>query len=561
MNALTQELATTPRQEAEAFVRCQVVIHRVSEPVFSHTSAVLFILVWIALNLVYLLFLCPFDLAPDEAHYWQWSQRLDWSYYSKGPLVAWLIRGSCELFGSCPEALRLPAVLSSAALLAGLYMLLVDILRNRRFALMSIVCISTIPAISAGAVIMTIDPPFLACWCWALVSVNRAVQTSGCRWWLVAGFCTALGVLAKYPMLLLPAAVMVYTVVSRRGEFRRPGIWCFLFLTALGVAPILFWNANNDWVSFHHVIEQAGMGEESDVSWLNPLAYLGGQAGLLLGFWFAAVAAGAWRFRGSPTREAIGSNPPEPHYDTGLSLMWWASVPVWLFFFVASFATPGQANWPAAAYVGGAVLGAAWIREKMAGRFKPALRVGMILAIILGIVLSVGIRFPQLARPLLARLVKLPSENNPTPLRKLDPTCRLQGWTTLAVEIDGLRDRIRRDTGEEPVLAGMTWTIPGELSFYCVAHPPAYSFGSALADRHSQFDLWRPNPVNNPAAFRGRTFLYVGDEIPDAHRVFDRLDPPIRVVHREGAIPVASWTIWICHGFKGFPPRRTQPSF
>jgi hypothetical protein len=30
----------------------------------------------------------PLDLAPDEAHYWDWSRHLDWSYYSKGPLVA-----------------------------------------------------------------------------------------------------------------------------------------------------------------------------------------------------------------------------------------------------------------------------------------------------------------------------------------------------------------------------------------------------------------------------------------------------------------------------------------
>ena len=31
------------------------------------------------------------DLSPDEAHYWEWSRRLDLSYYSKGPLIAYLI--------------------------------------------------------------------------------------------------------------------------------------------------------------------------------------------------------------------------------------------------------------------------------------------------------------------------------------------------------------------------------------------------------------------------------------------------------------------------------------
>ena len=53
-----------------------------------------------ALRIAYLARDCPLDLAPDEAHYWDWSRHLDWSYYSKGPLVALLIRASCELFGT-----------------------------------------------------------------------------------------------------------------------------------------------------------------------------------------------------------------------------------------------------------------------------------------------------------------------------------------------------------------------------------------------------------------------------------------------------------------------------
>ena len=57
------------------------------------------------LRLVYLANDCPLDLAPDEAHYWDWSRHLDWSYYSKGPLVAWIIRLSCWLFGPLSEHL------------------------------------------------------------------------------------------------------------------------------------------------------------------------------------------------------------------------------------------------------------------------------------------------------------------------------------------------------------------------------------------------------------------------------------------------------------------------
>src|SRR5688572_14012601 len=48
-------------------------------------------------HLLYLTANCPIDLSGDEAHYWDWSRRLDLSYYSKGPLVAYLIRASCAV--------------------------------------------------------------------------------------------------------------------------------------------------------------------------------------------------------------------------------------------------------------------------------------------------------------------------------------------------------------------------------------------------------------------------------------------------------------------------------
>src|SRR5947209_409077 len=58
---------------------------------------------------------CPIDLSGDEAQYWDWSRALDWSYYSKGPLIAYIIRASCAAFGDVMWAVRLPAVLFAVA--------------------------------------------------------------------------------------------------------------------------------------------------------------------------------------------------------------------------------------------------------------------------------------------------------------------------------------------------------------------------------------------------------------------------------------------------------------
>src|SRR2546430_15627395 len=96
-------------------------------------AAVGLVLLAAVLRFLYLAINCPLDLSPDEAHYWDWSRHLDWSYYSKGPLVAWIIWLSRTLFGPMSVALtgsemlavRLPAVVCGALLLASLYVLAV----------------------------------------------------------------------------------------------------------------------------------------------------------------------------------------------------------------------------------------------------------------------------------------------------------------------------------------------------------------------------------------------------------------------------------------------------
>src|SRR5438093_10343641 len=116
------------------------------------------------LRIAYLAADCPLDLSPDEAHYWDWSRHLDWSYYSKGPLVAWLIRLSCELFGGWSVALtgtemlavRLPAVLCGSLLLLSLYVLTVQIFGSDRLALGILMMGLTFPALAAGSSLMTI---------------------------------------------------------------------------------------------------------------------------------------------------------------------------------------------------------------------------------------------------------------------------------------------------------------------------------------------------------------------------------------------------------------------
>src|SRR4051812_43455521 len=56
-------------------------------------------------QMAFLAFGSDWDISGDEAEYWAWSRRLDWSYYAKGPVIALILRLATELAGGASLAL------------------------------------------------------------------------------------------------------------------------------------------------------------------------------------------------------------------------------------------------------------------------------------------------------------------------------------------------------------------------------------------------------------------------------------------------------------------------
>jgi hypothetical protein len=508
----------------------------------------------VVLRVLYLARDCPLDLAPDEAHYWDWSRHLDWSYYSKGPLVALLIRLSCDAFGPWSRALtgtdvlavRLPAVLCGALLLTSLYVLTAQVYRRERWALAAVGIALTVPLIAAGASLMTIDAPFTCCWGWALVFGYRALFRGSAWTWPAAGLCVMLGVLAKPTMVLwVPClGLFLLTTPAFRPLLWDRRFWLMTAVGALGGVPILAWNVQHGWVTLRHAQGHAGLNGDDAISWLGPVRYLGTQFLLLLGFWFIAWVRAAWAHR--PGREVR----PEVRY------LWWMSVPVVVFFLLFSLRNGGgEPNWPVAAYISGMALTVGWLARELRSP-RPVYRrlavAGIVLTSAVGLALTAAVHDSSWLRPALAWLSGPATPQDPSPLRRLDPTCRLRGWRALAAEVDRLREELR-STGEDPVLACSWWNLPGEVGFYCRAQPTVYSLGPALGDRQSQYDLWHPNPIADPGPFLGKTFLVVGVG-PEALRAgFDAVGETRVVTYSERGHVLATWVVTVAHGYRGFP--------
>ena len=119
-----------------------------------------------------------FDLHFDEAQYWEWSQRLDWSYATKGPLVAWLIAASTALFGHGEWQVRLFAWLAYDLFLLLLFGFARQFWRSRRAGWWAVALGLTTPLYFPLGQVMTTDVFLFVCWTWALWAVWRALE--GC---------------------------------------------------------------------------------------------------------------------------------------------------------------------------------------------------------------------------------------------------------------------------------------------------------------------------------------------------------------------------------------------
>jgi len=106
--------------------------------------------------------------------------------------------------------------------------------------------------------------------------------------------------------------------------------------------------------------------------------------------------------------------------------------------------------------------------------------------------------------------------------------------------------------GDCPSILATNWSIPAIVSFYCADRPKSYSLGRWIGDRMSQFDIWRPNPLDDAQLFRGQSFVYVGPEVPVLKWIFARVEGPYEFEYAEQGIPLARWTIWRCYDFQGF---------
>lgn len=279
-----------------------------------------------------------FDLYFDEAQYWAWSRTLDWGYFTKPPLVAWVIAGTTALFGNDEWAVRLGSPLGHALAAAALYTL-GRLMYGAWPGFWAGIGWLILPGVFFSSGVIATDAVMLPFWALSLLALWRLTTTRAWAWAVMLGVFVGVGVLAKYAMLYFLActALAAYWAPPVREALKSwRGAAAGLIAAAIA-STNLIWNIQNGFVTARHTASNARL-DFADIFNLDELfEFLGGQALVLGPLVFFALVWGLWRAARKPTS-----------LEDKFLLAY--IVPPVAFVTLLSFISRANANWVAVAY-------------------------------------------------------------------------------------------------------------------------------------------------------------------------------------------------------------------
>ncbi len=199
------------------------------------------------------------DLFFDEAQYWAWSEEPAFGYYSKPPLIAWIIRGATEVCGLGESCIRLPSPFLHTLDRAGY-------LRAGQQALRRAHRRPVGPRLRDGAGRLAVGGTDLhGCAAAFVLGVSAHRLRWSCsqrsRLWpaLLLGVAFGVGLNGKYAMAWFIVCTTVYLVLTpeRRSILKDYRLYLALALGLCMIVPNLVWNYAHAFATFSHTADNA----------------------------------------------------------------------------------------------------------------------------------------------------------------------------------------------------------------------------------------------------------------------------------------------------------------
>ncbi len=462
------------------------------------------------------------DLFIDEAQYWSWSRELAWGYFSKPPLLAWIIRLADLVCGSGEACVRAPSPIIYFGTVVVIYLIARD-LYGSLTAFWAALLMMFSPALVFSARIISTDVPLLLFWALALWAFLRLRGQVTGRWAVVLGVSLGLGLLAKYAMIYFVLGMLLAAVLDARSRdvLRSPLVWLALAIAAVIVGPNLIWVFQHGAVTFKSIAGTAQSGGPRAWSPLPVLEFLATQFAVFGPVVFAVLLVAIARIRA-----------PEPAPASRV-LLAFAVTPLAIITAVALFSR-AYANWAATGVISATILAAAvLVNRRRWGWLTFSLALGLVVQ---GALLFGDSRPYEIALPFL-------------PPGKSDIYRRTLG----SRELGHQAARLAAQVNAKAIVGDGRHTVATLL--YYARHAPQPVLAWPLPPPASQFDMTRPLTETTP-----QPILFVS-ECPSPRRLtvhYAEVEKLGDIRAPTGPTSARSYTMFRLEGLRS-PPSALRP--
>ncbi len=204
-----------------------------------------------------ILFISAFFVFPanDSYYYWTWSRHLELSYFDGPPMIAYLLWVSTHIFGNNFFSINLISIL---CIYGSSYLLykIVSFISSRNAAITVSLLWMMYPFATTRfiAVSMTLDGLEVSFSLLVLYMAFLWIQYQQTRYIYFLSIAIGLGLLAKYNVVILLFALMVFFVIDKnlRKIYLSPHLYIGMIIALAIFSPVIVWNYQNHWISFSY---------------------------------------------------------------------------------------------------------------------------------------------------------------------------------------------------------------------------------------------------------------------------------------------------------------------
>ena len=217
------------------------------------------------------------EFGNDEVYYWTYALYPDWSHFDHPPMVGWVIQlFSLNLLFDSEFFIRLASVIFMTADTYIIYRIGKDIKDAQTGLYAALLYTASIYVFVITGIFIMPDTPLMLFWLlafWMAVKYfstlrviarrhDEAIQKENPRnrFLILFGLFAGLAMLSKYSGVFLWVGMGLYILVFNRKQLKSPYLYLSLLISAICCLPILYWNLQNDFISFSFHGERVGGG-------------------------------------------------------------------------------------------------------------------------------------------------------------------------------------------------------------------------------------------------------------------------------------------------------------